>query len=180
MKLNQNNSKAQYSKNQITHALFLLMEKERFQEITILEICQYANVSRTTFYRNFPSKEAIIKDYIYKLLHDAVPQEEDPLHFISDEVLFVKLWTKESDFLKTMYKHDLFPVFTQCLYSFSKDLLQNEVLQTGQDMYAARQYYIAYLSFVTTGLLYQWVSRGCTDNLNHVIRMLHTFEFPAK
>lgn len=179
MKLNQNNSKAQYSKSQITNALFLLMEKERFQEISILEICQNANVSRTTFYRNYPSKEAIIEDHIYKLLHQAVLQEEDPLKFTSDEDLFVRLWTKESDFLKTLYKHELFPIFTQCLYSFSQDLFENDSIQSNRDIYTIREYHIACLSFLTTGLLYQWVSRGCTDNLHSVIQILHSFEFPS-
>lgn len=51
---------ARYSQSVITKSLFTLLEQETFAEVTITQICQYAEVSRTTFYRNFDTKEDII------------------------------------------------------------------------------------------------------------------------
>lgn len=39
------------------------MEKKPFHAVTITDIAQRAGVSRLTFYRNFKSKEAILRQY---------------------------------------------------------------------------------------------------------------------
>lgn len=43
------------------YALFLLMKKKPFSEITITELCKKANFSRKTFYDNFAKKEDLLK-----------------------------------------------------------------------------------------------------------------------
>jgi len=52
------------SKQLIRDALFALMEKKAFQEITIKDIAEKAGIARLTFYRNFDSKEDIIRYHI--------------------------------------------------------------------------------------------------------------------
>ena len=49
---------SEYTKHYIALALFKLMEKMDFKDITITEIVKKAGVGRATFYRNFPDKEA--------------------------------------------------------------------------------------------------------------------------
>ena len=44
----------------IIEALYALLEKRHFQDITITDITEKAGVSRLTYYRNFDSKEDII------------------------------------------------------------------------------------------------------------------------
>ena len=52
------------SKDKIVQSLIELMETHEFEEITVKDISELAEVNRSTYYRNFKSKEAIIK---YKL-----------------------------------------------------------------------------------------------------------------
>lgn len=47
-------------KTYIMEALVILLEKKKFSEITIKEITRKAGVNRSTYYRNFHSKEEII------------------------------------------------------------------------------------------------------------------------
>ncbi len=42
-------------------ALFLLMKKKPYKEITITELCQKANFSRKTFYDNFTKKDDLLR-----------------------------------------------------------------------------------------------------------------------
>ena len=47
-------------KEYITEALLQLMKKKEFEKLTIEEITSKAGVNRSTYYRNFKSKEMII------------------------------------------------------------------------------------------------------------------------
>lgn len=47
----------------ITEALIKLMEKKDFNNISICEITEKAGIGRVSFYRNFDSKEDVLKRY---------------------------------------------------------------------------------------------------------------------
>ena len=53
-------------KESLTEALFILMRKKPFEEITITEISKLAGVSRISFYRNFDSKEDVLVKYLFE------------------------------------------------------------------------------------------------------------------
>lgn len=55
---------SEQSKIWMRDALFSLMKKEEYSSITIKAITEKAGVSRLTFYRNFESKEDIIRYHI--------------------------------------------------------------------------------------------------------------------
>ena len=44
--------------------LLQLIKKQKFEDITITDIANKAGVTRVTFYRNFNSKEEIIKNHL--------------------------------------------------------------------------------------------------------------------
>ncbi|CUS26877.1 Putative transcriptional regulator [Paucilactobacillus oligofermentans DSM 15707 = LMG 22743] len=72
---NKGNAKSQYSKQQILNALLVIMDNKPIYKITIKEICDYALISRKTFYRNFDTKidvlsievDKIVKEYLNRL-----------------------------------------------------------------------------------------------------------------
>lgn len=55
-----NNKTAIRSQHMISDALFSLMKRKPFQQITVTEICEEAAIGRKTFYRNFESREDVI------------------------------------------------------------------------------------------------------------------------
>ena len=52
-----------FTKENIAYALVEIIKRKDFESITITEIADEANVGRVTVYRNFSSKEAILKYY---------------------------------------------------------------------------------------------------------------------
>ncbi|MBO6046287.1 MAG: TetR/AcrR family transcriptional regulator [Erysipelotrichaceae bacterium] len=50
----------------MTEALFQLMSQKPFSEITITELVKKAGVARATYYRNYSSREDILKQFIYR------------------------------------------------------------------------------------------------------------------
>lgn len=58
-----NNPTAIQSQKMITQALLSLMKIKKFSKIQIKELCEYAKVSRQTFYSLFGNKEQILELY---------------------------------------------------------------------------------------------------------------------
>lgn len=52
------------SRKMIVSSLLELMETQNFLNITIKELCRYADITRPTFYNHFQSKEDIISYYL--------------------------------------------------------------------------------------------------------------------
>ena len=51
-------------------AMFKLMGKEDFEQISITELTKCAGVSRVAFYRNYESKEALVEDICQKVFEE--------------------------------------------------------------------------------------------------------------
>ena len=56
----------------ITSALFSLMEKYPFEEITVTDIINKAGVSRMGFYRNYSSKENVVESFVLEKFVDTI------------------------------------------------------------------------------------------------------------
>jgi len=54
----------------ITEALFVLLNKKDFSEITVTDIVTEAKVARASYYRNFETKEAIVVEYMESIYRD--------------------------------------------------------------------------------------------------------------
>ena len=65
-----NNPSAVRSRKQITDALLLLMEKYPYDEISVKQIVLETDLVRKTFYRNFDSKDDVLRSYIRTILRD--------------------------------------------------------------------------------------------------------------
>ncbi|WP_147566842.1 TetR/AcrR family transcriptional regulator [Clostridium tyrobutyricum] len=63
------NTTSDMMKGYMADALLLLMAKKSYVEISISEITDRAGVNRSTFYRNFNSKDEIIKYYFNKIIY---------------------------------------------------------------------------------------------------------------
>lgn len=72
-------------------ALMKLMGEKQFEKISITEITQCAGVSRTAFYRNYPSKEAIIEDALdsmFSVLHSSLVKHREQKNWKAWYLLF--------------------------------------------------------------------------------------------
>lgn len=66
------NVTSEMMKEYIVGALLCLMKSRRFSDITIGEITNKAGVNRSTYYRNFNSKEEIISLYFSHILDQSI------------------------------------------------------------------------------------------------------------
>ncbi len=52
------------TKENIVTSFFALLDIEKYRDITVEQICQYARCSRSTFYSHYDSKESVLKEII--------------------------------------------------------------------------------------------------------------------
>lgn len=67
-----NEGRNAYVIQHITDALLTLLRDKPINDITISELCDLGGIGRASFYRNFESKEDILRGYINQILHEWV------------------------------------------------------------------------------------------------------------
>lgn len=84
-------------------AMIKLMDKNDFEKISITEITKYAGVSRTAFYRNYESKEALVEDIcdrLFSQLKESVSGERYRNDRKGWYKVFFKTIKENSDYLR--------------------------------------------------------------------------------
>ena len=164
------NKKSEYTKEKLSDALFYLLEKESFSDITILQITQYANVSRAAFYRNFETKEDIIDYSVQKKITEFMGRiEHDPEKILFDELAFINLWAMEKDYFKLLSKNGLTSIF---ITHYQRFFVQYLCKMTGsQDIYY--DYFASQLAHGTISLLEVWIQHDCKENIEELLEIIH-------
>lgn len=64
------NRKVKYTKERLSLSLIELLKTKHISEITITELCDHADINRTTFYRHYEKVLDLLKEIETKLLKD--------------------------------------------------------------------------------------------------------------
>lgn len=93
----------------IINALLTLMDKNKYREITIVDIASKAHIGRRTFYRHFKNKDDILVLYCNVILKDFAQKirEKDEMTLYSVSVSYFEFWNKHMHFLKLLRKSDM-------------------------------------------------------------------------
>lgn len=163
------NKKSIITKGKLTDALFLLMEKETFSDITILQITQYADVSRAAFYRNFETKEDIIHYSVQNKVSEFMKQlEDEPKKILFDEMAFMNLWVKEKKYFQLLHKNNLINIF---INEYQQYISQYVRKITGtQDTYY--DYLASCMAYGTIAILDVWIQHSCKENKRELLKTI--------
>jgi AcrR family transcriptional regulator len=123
------------SKDCIAESLLILMRKKAFSDITIGEITQKAGVNRSTYYRNFNSKEEIVKYSIIKIVYENV-RNNDKKYIPYRKQVFESF----NHFLK--YKNELMVIYKNGLSHYILEVFNEKFISIGgqkspEDLYKA-------------------------------------------
>ena len=162
----QANKTAILSQHMITDALFSLMKRKPFQQITVTEICEEAAVGRKTFYRNFELREDVIDFWLDLRCEECrevllpVSTEEQLYHYC----IFLK---KYMDELIALYQNGLHPVVEKKFSVFMPYTMplwsENEVEQ---------EYRSQYITAGIDAIIRVWVTRGFLESVEEVVEIV--------
>ncbi|MDR2738433.1 MAG: TetR/AcrR family transcriptional regulator [Treponema sp.] len=116
------------TKTYIAQSLILLMQKKPYTDISIGEITAKAGVNRSTYYRNFSSKEDIVKFYINKIHHEYrhIFNKNEPYKIHLEKLLTHFLKYKKEFIL--IYKNGLAHLILETLNGFYKPLMKDKTI----------------------------------------------------
>lgn len=120
------------TKEKITVSLTKLMQEKKFETITVKEISEKAGIYRSTYYRNFESKEDIIK-YKLSMIMDEYLETYDNQEENTKKQYFTILFNifqKYESFLKIIHQQKQSYLIQQVIPEyFQKLLLKNKTEQ---------------------------------------------------
>lgn len=155
-------------KESITVALLNLMRKKAFSEIKVTEIVKTAGVGRTSFYRNFESKEDVLKKYINQLyseyflthkLPNLNEEKERRSHMLS-RFRFVK---QNSGFFVLLNKNNL-------LYEVFESI-DNPTLEKIATIDVKNRYSAAFMSSACVGVIKEWINRKFRETEEELVEV---------
>lgn len=88
--------RVQMSKSFLKDALISLLKEQHISQITVIELCQLADVNRSTFYAHYSDIYGLLNDIendimeqLTKFLHSYVENEEDPITMTEKLIEFI-------------------------------------------------------------------------------------------
>ena len=146
--------------------LLSMMERERYQDITVTALCEEMDVPRKTFYRYYGALE----DVLYTILDDALTDSFLYLEVKTDLVGFFGFWKKKKGLLDVLEKSGLSSLLVNRIY---------ERLRTTSHLgYDSKDYlrYSAYVAAIMTMLL-SWHHGGMKESSEEISELIiHMFK----
>lgn len=149
-----------YVVEHITDAVLKLMQSEALSEISISQICEEAGVGRASFYRNFESKEDVVKKHLVKLIQEWGKEFEDrgdPAYF-SESLL--RHFYKYKNFYLMLYQQGL----SEMIYENIRWAAKLDEAQNNMERYAKSM--IAGMIF---GWADEWMRQGMPETPEEII-----------
>lgn len=161
-----NEGRNRYVIQHITAALIDLMGKHAFEEITISQICQVAQVGRASFYRNFDSKRDILEKRLIVLIQEWGKEFEDTGDINAFSETLLKHYYKHRDFYLLLYRHGLSVMIYDNLRAACKlDEAQSNPERYGKSMFAGMLF----------GWLDEWMRQGMPESPEELILLTKKF-----
>src|SRR5690625_3101565 len=155
-----NNPSAIRSQAWLMDALLALMEEKTYNKITIKEIAEKADLDRSTFYRHFRTKEAVLERYLDQLAQEYLQRLNAGENMDMGKVaeIFIGFWMEHIDFIRLVRKNNL---DTLLLKTFNKHLPSIHSMTKDQFAYSISEAHMEFaLAFNAGGMwniLMKWI-----------------------
>ena len=160
-----NEARNAYVIEHITDALLRLLKEKPLQEISISEIVDTAGVGRTSFYRNYETKEDVVKKHIVDLIEkwdrDYKASGKD-----SNAELYGSLFKylkDNADFYLLLKERNLMHLFLEAFLEKFGPKAEYA------NMWA---YTTAFITYGTYGWIEEWINRGMQESAETMAELL--------
>ena len=152
-----NLEKNQYVKSQILKALLDMMKEQPFDSIVISTLVKRAEVGRASFYRNYTTKEDVLRQEADRLLslwsaeYDSVPDREG-LDVLTTLLDFYKA---HAEFFQALYDAGLHQIVLDTIVG------RFQITPETPNAIAYVQSSVAYMIY---GWVHEWIKRGMQES----------------
>ena len=159
-----NEQKNSYVKEQITKTLLLLLETKNIDDISISELTNAAEIGRVSFYRNYKSKEDILRQEAGRLLtqwgslFQSMPSNEYNSFFLS---LF-DFFHANKAFFTTLYQSGLSHIIMDTIVATAEISPQTQNLEA---------YLKSFWAYGVYGWIIEWIKRGMQESSQELLKL---------
>ena len=171
------NPSALRSKAEITEALFALMKKHPYSEITVKQIILEARLARKTFYRNFESKDDVLLSHIRGIFREYFDIVNEARSNVLTTVFAFA--DKHRELLLLLDKNSMLHVPLQVINE-TAPLLHNTLI-TERNPFAKlfegldSEYLMALNIGAVWNVIALWIHRGASDGPEFLRRTLESY-----
>jgi len=168
MKNMNNQEKNTYVRQHILSALLELMKTQDFADISIQAVVDAAGVGRASFYRNFESKEDVLKQESIRLTngwkeqfdreHPNGTQGQDNLWLIS----LLDFYKDHSEFYLALYKAGLSDIMLETILGY---------FDRSPEIPNGLAYLNSAIGYMLYGWVHEWMRRGMQESGTELARM---------
>lgn len=159
-----NEGRNAYVIEHITNALIELLRYKPIADISISELCEAAGIGRASFYRNFDSKEDILKGYINALFREWTDEYEKKENRPLSDLLGMMFshFEMHRDFYALLNERELVYLLKDVIIGMCGPKLEH----TKVEAYAS-----AYAAYTLYGWIEVWFMRGMKETAEDIMDM---------
>lgn len=159
-----NEARNAYVIEHITDALLKLLQDKPIGDISISELCELAGTGRASFYRNFESKEDILRRYINKIFKEWTEEADKKENRLLNELLGLLFthFEKHKDFYSLLNERNLIYLLKDViigLYGAKPEHCKEEA------------YARTYFAYALYGWIELWFQRGMQESAEEIAGM---------
>lgn len=140
-------------------ALLKLMKKKSFKDITVTELVGCAGVSRTAFYRNYTSKEDILREVSYETaetVKKTLSSEQYKHNFRAWLTEYFGVVRKNADIIEILLKTNYPNTTLYDWFDFNIPVLEESPI--------AERYRFIYISSGLNSIIFHWIKTGLRES----------------
>lgn len=164
--MNMNNEqKNSYVKKQITAALVGLLKEKSIADISVKELTQKAQVSRVSFYRNYQTKEDILREEVDRLIKEWGRRYEKTNPESSPETLFPSLfdfYREHKEYYTILYQAGMASVMLETILN---------TVQITDEMENLEAYLKSFWAYGIYGWMIEWIKRGMPESGSELLAL---------
>lgn len=158
------------SKSYLVTALLKLMDEKSYDNISIKELTDRAELSRRTFYTNFETKEDILKYHFDTLVNEYIEILQTYEYLTPKDIAkeYFSYWFSNKNLLQLLKKNNL-PILIEVFVKFLRNMNSLPIIKNHRFTDSELQYYDAV--FVAGGLwnmLNVWIENDFVKNPNEM------------
>ena len=171
------NPSAMRSQKELTDALITLMYDHPYNEITVKQILLESGLARKTFYRNFDSKDDVLKSLIRKILDEYF----DMINNGKGDVLttIFGFADRNRELLLLLDRNDMLHIVLLYLNEFSASVIKNQNKELNPFYRLFEGLDPSYLVALNNGAIWNvisfWVHNGMKDSPDDVKLMIGSY-----
>lgn len=169
-------SKYNNTAKKMNSAMIRLLESEDFEQITVTEVCNEAEVNRSTFYSHYTNTRELLAETRINLLGEFLSNFEhlsENENFLSRDYLYTYLTFLERNgtiFKIMLTNSELFE--PDSIFNDFKDIFAKGVFLKDEIRPAFVDYKLRFIASGITSIVSTWLTGGCKESKEFIIEVI--------